>query len=554
MKHKNLLIVLLSILIIPGILFGCAPKSDPSSTATSSTISVTPDPFGKYSPAIEVGWAKEIAPEFQLRDGDTWEKNIWTDEYLNTLGIKIAYDWTVVGSDDDYAQKLNLTMASGVLPDCFWANPNQLSELVETDQIEDLTTYYDQYGSEHTKTLMTDDGGIAIKSATFGGKLFGIPHMGGFQGFAKLIYVRKDWLDKLKLPEPKTFNDFLTIATAFTTKDPDGNGIKDTYGMALGIPDPGYGDLKGFFNSFHAYIGDWITDPTSGKLVWGSIQPEVKDGLAVLADMYKDGLIDKEFITKDGGKIAEDIVAGKIGLFYGSDWNPYYPIVDSMKADTSANWIPYPVPSVDSTPAKVHTGFPIFRYYVVRKGYEHPEALVKMMNLFIEKTDGSVEDYNKYGTDPDDSYLYTRLSPVFAQGPNYVKAYLDIKEAFETGDTSKLRHYIGSRYQIMKEYNETKDINKWAVTFQQGPKDSSYGILNYYVENNLMIPPQYYGAPTPSFIANKGTLEQLQNTTFAKIITGEAPISEFDKFVTSWKSLGGDAMTKEANDVVDSMK
>jgi putative aldouronate transport system substrate-binding protein len=50
-------------------------------------------------------------------------------------------------------------------------------------------------------------------------------------------------------------------------------------------------------------------------------------------------------------------------------------------------------------------------------------------------------------------------------------------------------------------------------------------------------------------MADKGAnLDKIKSETFMKIITGNAPISEFDKFVDDWKKLGGDQITKEVND------
>ncbi|VTR30918.1 Lipoprotein lplA [Serratia fonticola] len=47
------------------------------------------------------------------------------------------------------------------------------------------------------------------------------------------LFVRKDWREKLGLPQPKTWQDVATLAKAFTTQDPDGNGKSDTYGFLL---------------------------------------------------------------------------------------------------------------------------------------------------------------------------------------------------------------------------------------------------------------------------------------------------------------------------------
>jgi multiple sugar transport system substrate-binding protein len=69
------------------------------------------------------------------------------------------------------------------------------------------------------------------------GKYYGIP----FSRQAAVTFIRKDWLAKLKLTVPKTWDDLTKVATAFATKDPDGNGKQDTYGMVVpGSTERGY--------------------------------------------------------------------------------------------------------------------------------------------------------------------------------------------------------------------------------------------------------------------------------------------------------------------------
>lgn len=66
-------------------------------------------------------------------------------------------------------------------------------------------------------------------SSTVGidGRHYGIP----YSRQAQTLMIRKDWLDKLGLKAPTTWQELLTVAKAFADRDPDGDGKKDTYGM-----------------------------------------------------------------------------------------------------------------------------------------------------------------------------------------------------------------------------------------------------------------------------------------------------------------------------------
>ncbi|MGI5452564.1 sugar ABC transporter substrate-binding protein [Streptomyces sp. CA-249302] len=59
------------------------------------------------------------------------------------------------------------------------------------------------------------------------GKHYGIP----YSRQAQTLMIRKDWLKKLGLQAPRTWQQMLDVAKAFATRDPDGDGKADTYGI-----------------------------------------------------------------------------------------------------------------------------------------------------------------------------------------------------------------------------------------------------------------------------------------------------------------------------------
>lgn len=69
-----------------------------------------------------------------------------------------------------YAQKLNVSIASDDLPDLMWVDAAQLKRMVEDDMLADLTDVYANYAAEFTNKVLTDDGGSAMEAATFGRK------------------------------------------------------------------------------------------------------------------------------------------------------------------------------------------------------------------------------------------------------------------------------------------------------------------------------------------------------------------------------------------------
>ena len=53
------------------------------------------------------------------------------------------------------------------------------------------------------------------------------------------------------------------------------------------------------------------------------------------------------------------------------------------------DWVSGALPTSDGNYCKPIVPIGVQNYYVVRKGYEHPEVLIKMLNLFVEDAFGS---------------------------------------------------------------------------------------------------------------------------------------------------------------------
>ncbi|HEY0828274.1 MAG TPA: extracellular solute-binding protein [Bacilli bacterium] len=496
------------------------------------------DPFGKYDPPIEVTTVKQTTPADVYAPGDSLENNIYTRGQLDELGITVKYKWTADSSV--YADKLSVMIASGDIPDFMQVSPVQYKQLYEAGLLLNLEDIYQEYAAPITRKLIEEDGGKLLDSARIDGKLYALPFNDDGMNQAPMLWVRKDWLTNLNLPEPKTMDDVINIARAFKTQDPDKNKINDTFGLGLNPT-----DYRGFVNGYHAYMGIWAKGP-DGKLAPGYILPEMKTALMKLQELFKEGLIDKEFVAKGQGKVFDDVVAGKIGIYFQPFWAPFYPLVTSFQKD-GAQWQSYPLVSADDQPVKSETfsgGLPIFN--VVSKNAKNPEAVIKLLNFFASKTLAESTEFNN-------DYLYTAEGVQTYSGSNIymwpmnknLKTWRAMKEAFDSGDTSKLNPEDLSNYKKVKEYLDgNKDQYPLGAIFSPA---GSYYTLHLMTDRDGFYFDEFYGVPTDT-MSDKGTvLSDLRDQVFPKIIMGESSITEFDKFVEDWNKLGGSKMIEEVN-------
>jgi len=535
-----------TLLIVVTMLAGCSGGGSDASPIPGGS---TPIPGGSNggdlpSGSITINAARPIPDNVSFPDGDTLEDNIWTRLYASELGIDLNYIWTTPVAQ--YDQKLGLSITTGDLPDIFQVNATQLKQLVDDGQLADLTWVFNETASSFTKDVMNQDGGNALLSATFGGKLMAIPKMGSGIGNANVLWIRTDWLTALNLDAPKNMDDLLALARAFTDNDPDGNGLNDTYGLAINNGLWGmFASVEGFFNGFGAYPNMWIEK--GGKLESGNIQPEMRQALQALQDLYNDGCIDPEFGVKDSFRVSEDVSRDNIGIMYGFFWNMGW-LFDAKTANPDMEWGAYEIVGTGSNAALVQVPFAVNTYYVVSEGCKNPEALVQMLNLQLDKTYGPNADPDKYNVDAAGNPIF-EYPLIYCEPPmKNLDAQIAVTEALKNSDTSALNAEQLGYYNQTVAYRDGTDENWapcWGAEMMYGPH-GSLAILNSYIRGGKTYDNHYFGPSTDTMTQADAILSQTQLQVFTEIIIG-GDISKFDQYVNDWTSLGGTAITEEVN-------
>jgi len=531
---------------------GASPSASP--TGSAATQQPSDEPSGsqgateeevplKYDPPIELTMVNSTVGAKIYGEGEDVNNNRWLDYIKEKYGISLKTLWAV--PTDQMMQKINLMIASGDIPDIMPVTATQLAQLHKAGLIEDLTEAYAKYAPQSVKDVLNDAGPEAMASATFDGKMMALPWTGVQKEIVPVLWIREDWMKKLNLPEPKTMADVYAISEAIANGDPDENGKKDTFGLPV---DKSLGNLNGFFNAHHAYQGIWLKND-NGELVYSGIQPEMKNALAKLQEMYKAGQIDKEFGVKDLGKVDENIGQNKIGMYIGGmtysyAFQVYLPGV---------KWLPFPIPSIDDKPTLHQHPLNInYGYWVVKKGTKNPEALFKAIDVWLELFYQNKDDevFKKYNEVDGVSYWVQAPIQIYKPFKNmeisvHLEPLLRSESAPTEAQLAELTPEERKIYGMIKEYEGGKTEN-WFYNGRNGLGGSG-GIVADYVKNNHYMPDQFIGALTPTMVSKNAALSKLEIETMTKIILGSS-LDEFDKFVEQWKSLGGDQITKEVNE------
>lgn len=531
---------------------GSGSGTDTPDTAATGTCQDTGCVWDPYTPMKEtVTFTKGIKAlngTEGFAEGDDIENNPYTRYVEETVNVKTEIAWEVAANN--YDQKVSLSIASGDIPDMMIVTRSVFEQLVENDLIWDLTEVYDKCISDEIRSVMDSYGSRLMDEVTVDGRMMAIPAT-AIAGQHNVLWIRQDWLDELNLEVPKTVDDIIAVAKAFVENDMSGTGktvglpVLDT---VVGDYNSQYG-LYTVFSAYDAWPRRWIE--RDGKVVYGSVQPEMKTALEKIRQMYADGVIDKEFAVRQGSDRNEMLVSGQAGMaflpWYGGQF-----MTDSVKNDPNAEWTIVSAPVGEDGKLHVFSQDPVNGFLVISKDFEHPEAIIKALNASYDANSGRSER----GKDVYEQILAENPGLVWTVAP--VPLDIDYENALQIGyDKMTTAIETGSAEGM------TKDVQQWYsswVAEQENPKASpsawrealmrtqgvKAAVIDPYETENVV----YYGR-TDTMSQKWTNLEDLEIDMMLKIIMGEEPIEYFDEFVSTWNAMGGEEITAEVQAAVD---
>lgn len=533
--------MILAVMCLLAVFTGCGNEETASGDSTGTAEEFDTPGGKKYDETVEITSVRSVGASIVFNEGDSIEDNIWTRTALEEYNIKLKYEWTV--PDAQYAEKLSLMYSSGDLPDFLSVDVGAFETLYQEGQLQEVGTVADQYFSSYNKKLLQDaDGGAAQQLAAKDGKRYAIVQPAGHEENAYIMWIRQDWLDTLGLDAPKTFDELTNVLKAFYENDPAGTG-KNNY-IPLGLSTTSWtGSINGLYNVLGAYKSIWLKK--GDEYVYSSIQPEMKEALKQIANYYKLGYISPTYYNAQESRIVELMGLNRMGVVF-ANYVSGIPIADSW-AKNGANWVTYPLPAMteEEYPAKSQISNDPSNFWVVTKDCEHPEAVIKLMNLFSDKV---INDPIHYNTDENNVTIWHYMWPTIHPAMGNTESYLKIREAEENGTTDQLTGTDLSNYEKGLAYeNGSTDKMDWAMHVIFGKNSALKTVYENYVQPQNYVRDEWSKPSTETMKAKEGELLNYEEETFQAIITGEKPIDYFDTFVAEWGRLGGTKMTQEVN-------
>lgn len=393
MRKKLCLILAVSMIVF--ILAGCtsntsAPEStsEPEQNTASPTDTPSETVPSNPMPIVTDGTTLSILTVENPYSGASLTENlpVW-QEMENITGVKIEWQ---VSNQDQYEITAQTRLAAGInLPDII-DMPGEAYKYGTGGIVIALDDYIDKYGeyatqcfAEKTKlqSLMKSPEGVTYHLSSVRDEEM----QAGPTGWL----IRKDWLDKLGLEEPKTTDDWLNTLRAFKNDDANGNGLADEIPFTIRS---GLRQLLNWSGSWdlHLKASSGFYPNSEGKIEYEWFKPEAKEMILYLRSLYEEQLIDAEALTNTKEQYTSRITSNVAGSTiqwqeYTTNWNSV--LKEGGVAD--AHWVLVDVPYADGHNGIIESEGYTNSIISISKDCKNPEIAYRWLDYLLYSEDAA---------------------------------------------------------------------------------------------------------------------------------------------------------------------
>lgn len=465
-------------------------------------------------------------------DFDENSQTIWMEEQTN-----INVEWQLIPAQQA-AEKINLILAAGSdLPDVFLSGlaNDLLIKYGEEDVFVDQSPLIEEYGFEIKRAV--DD--FMSQGVDFLGlyrapnsAVYALPVLNSCKWCETIFrcWVDTNWLEAVGMDLPDTVDEFYDMLVAFKTKDPNGNGIADEIPL-MGAAQ-GWGTQVEGFLMMPFIVYDAGTSATrlileNGKVSAAYTQKGWLDGVTFIKKLITDGLLDPVSLTQQNQeyKVMGEHEPPIVGTFLESNFQHL-----TLKDDKYKNYEAIaPLQGVNS--GKKQTYQNVYQpfgggTFAISSECEYPAAAFRWADFQYSEKNSLWSRYGEEGID---------WIPATADQRGPFGAPAVFQEIGQWGaPTSRSNRqklmYLSS--QLLSGLAMADNSDSFYVL--RTPKYMDVAIGNG-VPRVFMLP-----AEVDEYSELRTTLDTYVDETFARFVTGDLPLSEWDNFQAEVKKIGVD--------------
>lgn len=513
MKMKNFKKALLLLLALCLMLSGCGEKKEEANAGSTdidlSSYPIETDVTLTYFRAMPSNAATLV---------DNYGETNYAKEFEKRTGVKIEYMHPGAGA---IKEALNLMVASDELPDIVeyaWISDyvGGPSKAINDEVIVSLNDYKEYAPAFFFRLAENKEYDKAAK--TDNGDYYGFPMI---QESLKLAVtngpvVRGDWLEELGLDAPKTLEDWEEMLTAFKEK----KNAKAPFSFNYGVPNAFFALLN---CSRDAYIKD-------GKVVYGAVQEEFKEALALARKWFEKGLLDNNIASVDSKLVGSQLLSGVTGATFLSGGSGIGPYLQSGQAENPKfDLLAVPFPSAKD--GEVNTWMPASSPIsgaataAITTKCKYPQLAAKVLDYVFTEEGYILSNFGIEGktfTMVDGVPTYTELITNNPDGLTFSQALgMNVKAgASSSGVVSE--NYINQYYALPQ---QRAALDVWPVGAEKAIAKKLPGVTPKDEELT-----EYAG------IMNE--VQKYRDQMVIKFITGIEPLSKFDEYVERMNGYG----------------
>lgn len=432
-------------------------------------------------------------------------------------------------------QSANTLLGSGDIPDVFVMQVADLDNFAREGVLAEIPP---EFIKEHAPYLYEVWTSVSPNMDLWkiDGKNYFLPGLDPELGGASnpLVY-RGDWLETLGFEKaPTNLEELEAFVYACAQKDPDQNGVNDTYGMS----ESGLRQVYGAFG----FQPDQFCILDDGTVSYGGIQPQMKEALALISKWFKDGVISPlsttgefdiymstQFANGEVGCATDEVLAFKGKTFEGARIGDTYAELAKQNPEAAEKLVyATPVSGPKGDHGVIGVTLPHkWGLCIGKQVQDDPEKMARILELF------------EYYSNTVESWVFARFGQ---EGVHF--NYGDY--TFSNGKTCRFPQSIdpyGNWSQIVAIGGGTVFDFFTPMTSQAALPETAWianehpELIEAYQSGNvyydaMYIKPAIWNDYSAELIA-------MREMAYAQIITGEKDIDYFDTFVQEWLNNGG---------------
>lgn len=512
---KKLIALLLAVLMLAGMLAGCAKSAEspapgtkePADTSDSSSTADTPASSSDEEPIeISIAYIESTHPV----DTDTFEP---CKELEEAVGVKI--NWLNWGSEaDTYREKLNLAMASGTAPDIFMVYGVDDAKRYVT---QDLLLCIEDYWADYPNLPKYLDNEPVRDAITYSddGKLYTTVRQYSEPVYYFGLLARQDIIDELGFEYDGTIESLTDLMRA----------MKEKTGTYVLTNRNGTGMMMNFWASmFGAHMMSEVGwNELEGKYTFKGNNDALFKEMTWLNQLYTEGLLDPEWALNSTEMWEEKLSSGMASMTidYLTRCEDFTNAVRAENPDSSYELRAIAMPvTKDGFKPKTTVIDPVYTSMQlgINADTKYPEICMQILNYFYSDKALTESNYGQEGVTFD-----------------YVDGEVVLNENVPTalnnfttpGDPINIDDY---KAQWLAPFNVVIDTPTFALTYYG---QYSYSGYELYKENEWLdtpepvIPTDFFSSEDEAELSDIRTvLMEYFNAQIQDFIEGVRPLTE----------------------------